>query len=215
MKAKIWLLIAIAALGFCTLAQISTAWAQTSPAPDAATAGAETSAPRREGASAVEDDDLDDLPPDVRARLSSEQLFQLLKARSNRDAAGSAKTIVVPSVFFLTTFLIVAAALYAGYRKDRQRHETLRLAIERGANIPPELITPPRKRGSDLKRGILLMSTGIALAILLSATATERGVWTVALIPTLLGLGYLVVYKLEGKRNDGPVEPPSYRATGA
>src|SRR5262245_5474258 len=183
--------VAAAALGLALL------WA---PAACAQPAPAPTPAGARPGA-------LDDLPPDVRERLTPEQIHELLMAREEqRDPPAVA--IVVPVSCFLVTFAIVAAALYASYRKDRQRHETLRRAIERGAEIPPSLLIPPRPPHSDLRRGVLLLSVGVALAILLIATSPAPGIWTAALIPVSLGLGYLVVHRLERRSATAPAEVP-------
>src|SRR5262245_10961375 len=80
---------------------------------------------------------LDDVPPDVRDKLSAEQLHELLMAREEKGQETPAVAIVVPVAFFLITFAIVVAALYASHRKDRHRHESLRLALERGVDVPP------------------------------------------------------------------------------
>lgn len=244
MKTRIWVTGAVATLAIWYFAGVSAVLGQPTPSPTpaggaaavataAATAPAAPSPPaaplpsagsaKPEGSTGVSvgvgvtvEDDLDDLPPDVRARLSPEQLFQLLHERQKRHGDTPAVAIVVPVSFFLVTFFVVAAALYAGFRRDRQRHETLRLALERGAQIPVELLTPPKKPGSDLRRGILLTAAGLALGVLLLSTTSERGVWTASLIPTLLGIGYLVVHKLEGGGGQmrGVDAPPSYRAPG-
>lgn len=153
------------------------------------------------------------LPQDVRDRLTPEQLHDFLMAQQG-GSEPPAVAIAVPVAFFLVTLLIVAAALYAGYRKDRQRHETLRLAIERGADIPPALLVPPTPPKSDLRRGVLLVSVGLALAVLLLAVSPAPGVWTAALIPLSLGLGYLIVHRLEGRPPTDVASaggPPSYR----
>jgi uncharacterized membrane protein len=109
-----------------------------------------------------------------------------------------AVAIVVPVVFFGAVVLVVALSLYASFRKDRERHETLRLVIERGGSIPPELVSPPPKRPtSDLRRGMVLLSGGVGLSIFLAVVPPERGVWTAGLVPVLLGVGYLAVARLE------------------
>jgi hypothetical protein len=146
----------------------------------------------------------DDLPPDVRAKLSPEQLHQIMLERAKHPQAHSgdppAVAIVVPVAMFALIFAIVVAALYANFRRDRHRHETIRLALERGGEIPPALLIPARKPHSDLRRGILLLCAGLGLMVLLFKTAKESGAWTAALIPIFLGLGYLVVHKLEGRK---------------
>lgn len=108
--------------------------------------------------------------------------------------------IAVPVAFFATVIAIVAISLYASFRKDQQRHATLRLVIERGGSIPPELLTPaPKRPASDLRRGVVLLAAGVGLTILLAAASSERGLWTAGLVPVLLGLGYLVVWRLEAR----------------
>ncbi len=145
----------------------------------------------------------DDLPPDVRMKLTPEQLHQIMIERAKnphgRSGEPPAVAIVVPVAMFALIFAIVVAALYASFRKDRQHHETIRLALERGGEIPPALLLPRRKPRSDLRRGILLLCAGLGLMVLLFKTAKESGSWTAALIPIFLGIGYLVVHKLEGK----------------
>lgn len=152
--------------------------------------------------------DLDeDLPPDVRAKLSPEQLHDIMLERAKhpaRSASGEppAVAIIVPVTMFAMIFAIVVVVVYANFRRDRQRHETIRVAIERGGEIPPALLIPARKPRSDLRRGVLLLSAGLGLGVLLFKTAKESGAWTAALIPIFLGLGYLVVHKLEGRKQD-------------
>jgi hypothetical protein len=128
-------------------------------------------------------DDLKDLPP-----------------------GGQAVAILVPISFFLFIFLIVAAAQLASFRKDRHRHETLRLMVEKGAQIPVELISPPQRqrRGSDLRKGLILVGLGLGLSLFLLIIHPPnmvRGTWSMGLIPALVGLGYLLVWHLESRKN--------------
>jgi hypothetical protein len=111
-----------------------------------------------------------------------------------------AVAIVIPTVFFATLVIVVVAGLYAAYRRDRSRHETLRAIIERGGDLPPELLMPPSRPRSDLRRGVLLLAGGLGLMIVLGALSHEKGVWTAGLVPVLLGLGYLLVWKIEPPR---------------
>lgn len=144
-------------------------------------------------AAAAKSDLDDDLPPDVRARLSPAELRDVLVARQH-----PVTEVAVPVAFFLLILLIVAASLYAGYRKDVERHHTLRQAIDRGASIPSELLVPARTPNADLRRGIVLVALGLALGILLVAmTGLSNG--TIALIPLFLGIAYLIVHHLDAK----------------
>jgi hypothetical protein len=109
--------------------------------------------------------------------------------------------------------LIVAFIMYFGFSKSRMQHRTIRMLAEKGQPIPAELLAPPipavRQR-SDMRRGIVLVMVGIALMICFGAwNDWEGGAWAIGVIPFVIGLGYLLVWKLEGaKRNEIPPLPP-------
>lgn len=126
---------------------------------------------------------------------------------------------VVPivAITMLTIFgapvLIVAFIMYFGFSKSRMQHRTIRMLAEKGQPIPAELLAPPipavRQR-SDMRRGIVLVMVGIALMICFGAwNDWEGGAWAIGVIPFVIGLGYLLVWKLEGaKKNEIPPLPP-------
>jgi Domain of unknown function (DUF6249) len=109
--------------------------------------------------------------------------------------------------------LIVAFIMYFGFSKSRMQHRTIRMLAEKGQPIPAELLAPPipavRQR-SDMRRGIVLVMVGIALMICFGAwNDWEGGAWAIGVIPFVIGLGYLLVWKLEGtKKNEIPPLPP-------
>jgi len=140
------------------------------------------------------------LSPEVLARLTDKQVFQLLALRSgsdfaNRDRDEPAVEIIVPVAFFLTLLFGIAGGLFFSYRKELQRQTTVRLALERGATIPTELLVPRRRPRSDLRTGILLLAGGVGLLLFLLLEGEES--WGVGLIPLLIGAGYLVAWRLE------------------
>lgn len=158
--------------------------------------------------------DLDDeVPPDVREKLTPEQLHDVLLQRAKRPVQsprGQAPVeILVPIAFFGSIIGIVAIALYSNYRKDKQKHETLRLVIEKGGEIPTALLMNTPNPRADLRRGLLLLSVGLALGILLLATKSGHGAWTAALIPSFLGAAYLVMYRFEQQKPSTTSNEPS------
>jgi hypothetical protein len=164
--------------------------AQVAPASAAAPAKAEP---------ALKDNDADlreaGITPEIAQKLSGEQIFKILHARAQGSDHGP-EGVVVPLAFFLFLFLGVTAGLYLGVRKDRERQETLRAVIQRGGTIPSALLVPPVKKFADLRRGIVLVAGGLGLSIFIGVMPTDRGVWTVGMIPMLLGAGYLLTWKL-------------------
>lgn len=108
--------------------------------------------------------------------------------------------IVVPVASFLFIIAVVAVPLYFGFRKERQRQETLRAIIDKGGAIPPELLAPAESREGDSRkdrrRGIILIAAALGIAGLLAMTGAWKGIG-IALIPMFIGVGYLVVWRLD------------------
>ncbi len=144
---------------------------------------------------------------DPEGRLSSQQLYDLLQEREARrhGQADFDPTTAIISVFFfgsmLTGFL---AWLVANYRKARQLHETVRLMVEKGAEIPQGLLAPvPRRKPSDLRRGIILSTSGLGLTIFLAALPGSSGTWGAGVTLLLIGVGHMIVWRLQQGR--GPL----------
>lgn len=110
--------------------------------------------------------------------------------------------VIVPIAFFLTVVGIVLISLLMGFRKERLRHETLRLMVERGAEIPVALLTgPAKRRSSDLRKGAIWVAVGLGISAALAVLAHDEPghAWAIGLVPLLLGAGYLLVWRLEGR----------------
>ncbi len=113
------------------------------------------------------------------------------------------QAIVAEIVVFGCPVLIVGLMVFGRYRRARILHDTLRLMVEKGAAIPPELLVPQKPPVNDFRRGVLLIGLGVGLMGLL-ATHWGRGIWGLGLVPLMLGIGYLVVARLGSKPPAGP-----------
>jgi Domain of unknown function (DUF6249) len=121
--------------------------------------------------------------------------------------------IVVPivAITLLTVFgapvLIVGLIMYFSFSRQRALHRTVRMMVEKGQPVPEALLNPPpaQRQRSDLRRGVVLSMIGIGLmAFLGAANDWEGGAWTLGLIPFLIGVGYLLVWKLDTKKDNPP-----------
>ena len=143
-------------------------------------------------------------------------------ANAERHRGGSGDDIpqmVLPivAVVFLCIFgapvLIVAVILYFGFSKSRMQHRTIRMMVEKGQAVPAELLAPPApavRQRSDMRRGVVLVMIGLGLMLFLGAASEwEGGAWAIGVIPLLIGLGYLLVWKLERKNAVPPPPPPA------
>jgi uncharacterized membrane protein len=100
--------------------------------------------------------------------------------------------------------------MYFGFSKNRMMHRTVRMMVEKGQPVPEALLNPPpaQRQRSDMRRGVVLVMVGVGLMIFLAAVNDwEGGAWSIGLIPFLIGAGYLLVWKLEGKKDSAPRLP--------
>ena len=112
--------------------------------------------------------------------------------------------IFVPIFLFASIVAIIWLFSHYNFKKRLTAHETLRLAVEKGQEVSPELVermsylSDPVK--SDLRRGILLIAFGVAFIILgalMPADEPEamRGVIAISSFPVVLGIAYLGLWR--------------------
>ncbi len=88
--------------------------------------------------------------------------------------------------------LVVISAIRIRHATTRRRLELARRMVERGIEPPPELVGA--QTGSDLRRGLVLVFTGVGL-LLASWLGGGGQLSPAGLIPGFIGLGYLVSHR--------------------
>ena len=130
--------------------------------------------------------------------------------------SGDLPEFVIPivAITMLTVFgapvLIVGLIMYFSFSRSRALQKTVRMMVEKGQPVPESLLNPPpaQRQRSDLRRGIVLAMIGIGLMVFFGAVNDwEGGSWTLGLIPFLIGAGYLLVWKLDTKKDNPPPLP--------
>lgn len=136
--------------------------------------------------------------------------------RLDHEKSGDIPEFVLPivAITLLTVFgapvLIVGLILYFSFSRSRALHRTVRMMVEKGQPVPESLLNPPpaQRQRSDVRRGVVLAMIGIGvMAFLGAASDWEGGAWTLGLIPFLIGVGYLLVWKLDTKKDNPPPVP--------
>ena len=119
--------------------------------------------------------------------------------------------IVFLSIFGAPVAIVIMIGIFS-LIATRTRQRTIRMMVEKGQPVPAELLAPATRgirRRSDVRRGVVWTMVGLGLMIWLAAVNDwEGGAWSFGLIPFLIGLGYLIVWKLENKK-DIPPPPPA------
>jgi hypothetical protein len=118
--------------------------------------------------------------------------------------------IVFLSIFGAPVLIVMTIGMFAFFM-SRMRQRTIRMMVEKGQPVPAELLAPTKRavrQRSDVRRGVIWTMVGLGAMIFFGAVNDwEGGVWSLGLIPFLIGLGYLIVWRLEGKK-DIPPPPP-------
>ena len=113
--------------------------------------------------------------------------------------------IVVPVVGCMMIVAIVVLPFYFKSRERREMQRTLRVAIEKGQPVPPEVIeamtrsvkTPPT-RLRDLRTGVIWLAIGIGIAgatyfgDFLHGDGDFEG-FGIACIPAVIGVAFIVL----------------------
>lgn len=104
----------------------------------------------------------------------------------------------------LLPFAFVIIIVYLNVRKknaeSRQRYELYMKSLEMGQNIPEHFFDQPKQneKASNLKRGIILLMLGIAFGVFaIIDSNTNMFILLAAIIPTFVGVAYLLIHKLE------------------
>jgi hypothetical protein len=113
--------------------------------------------------------------------------------------------LIVFLSIFGTPVLIVAVIMYFSFSKTRALHRTVQMMVEKGQEVPVALLNPPpaQRQRSDLRRGVVLVMIGLGLMIFFAAANDwEGGAWSLGIIPFLIGAGYLLVWKLDARKEN-------------
>src|SRR4030095_13822390 len=104
--------------------------------------------------------------------------------------------IPIVAIVFLSIFgapvAIVAMIGIFSIIATRMRQRTIRMMVEKGQPVPAELLAPATRglrRRSDVRRGVVWAMVGLGMMIFFGAVNDwEGGVWSLGLIPFLIGL---------------------------
>jgi len=105
-------------------------------------------------------------------------------------------------LLFSTPIIIVIAILVHRSQRTKRIHETVVKLAEKGLPIPPDLFIdrPSEDTRSPLSKGVVLIAVGLGLTIFFLTIPDRHAPWGVGMIPLLIGIGYLIVWRLEDRK---------------
>lgn len=117
--------------------------------------------------------------------------------------------ILIPISMFIVIGVVMSLFYYFRYRTRSQMQQTVRVALERGQELSPELIDrlgEPRKAPDrDLRYGVIAVFLAIGIAVFgfaLNEDDAVRPMLAISMLPLAIGIAYLVLWRLD---KSGPV----------
>jgi len=131
-----------------------------------------------------------------REKLAQEK--EMAKAKMNLPNLTSEFTATIWSILIVIFILsLFAIPYYFNLKKAKARQQIITKLIEKDLDIPKELLAKPQKiRRSELHKGIVLITFGVSLCIVIFILKIHSNFWTIGLIPMFIGIGYVISFKL-------------------
>jgi hypothetical protein len=117
------------------------------------------------------------------------------------------EAIVIPVTMFVSTAVVLIVWLYLKHRGRVESQHTLRMALEKGADLTPDLIKqigePEPDKDRDLRRGMIWMSLAVGLVLIGFAVPEPealRGLLAGAALPFSIGCAFMIMYVYGNKK---------------
>ena len=133
------------------------------------------------------------------------------------DFGTTLQHLVPFAIPLLALCIPIIAIIMAGLvriKRHQQLHETIRQITGKGMAVPEDLIkavvsdntSQPKNwsPASQLRSGIINISIGLGLmALMFSIDPSEIEMlwWGIGAVPVIIGLGFLVIWKIESKKS--------------
>lgn len=109
---------------------------------------------------------------------------------------------LIPIVMFVGLTVVFCTLFWFRYRARREMQETLRVALEKGHELTPEIIDrlghPKASKDKDLRLGVIWLSLAVGLVLIGFAVPDAdalRGLLAGAALPFAIGMAYLVLHR--------------------
>ncbi len=118
--------------------------------------------------------------------------------------------ILVPIAMFAGITIVLGLMFWFRYRNRREMQQTIRMALDKGQELSPELVDrlghPKAPKDKDLRLAVIWLALAVAL-VLCGVFVPDpsgyalKGIWAGAAFPLCIGVGYLILW-LATSRNE-------------
>lgn len=115
--------------------------------------------------------------------------------------------VLIVAIVFSSVATVFCLWFYFRYKARMATQETFRLALEKGNELSPEFIKqlgePEPSKDKDLRRGLIWLALGLAMAILGVAVNEPDAIGPMmgsAAFPAFVGAAYLVMWRYGARK---------------
>ena len=115
---------------------------------------------------------------------------------------------IIPVVMFLSLAVVACVLFWFRFRARSEMQQTLRLALDKGHELTPDIIDrlghPKPSKDRDLRLGVLWLAVAAGLTLCGFAIPDDsgdalRGIIAGAAFPLTIGLAYLILHKFTSR----------------
>ncbi len=117
--------------------------------------------------------------------------------------------LLVPVTLFIALATVFGLYYYFRYKTRKDLQATVQTVVEKGQELTPELLErlgqPAKPAKSDLRRGVTLMATGLAIGVFgltIGEPDAVRPLLAFGLFPFILGLAFMGLWYFGGKERN-------------
>lgn len=114
--------------------------------------------------------------------------------------------LLIPITLFLSTAAVLAVWLMFRYRARRELQTTVRLALEKGQELTPDLVDrlgkPQTDPHADMRRALIWVAVGVGFAafgLILDEDDAVRPLIAIGAFPVAIGIAYGIIALVSGK----------------
>jgi hypothetical protein len=111
--------------------------------------------------------------------------------------------VFIPIVMFIVIGFSLSAFFYWNHKNRQSIMETVQKALDNGSELTPELLSrlgaAVNPRARDLRRGIVILSIGVAgllCSLFFADPEVVNGLRAGSMFPLMMGIGFLLVWRL-------------------
>ncbi len=108
----------------------------------------------------------------------------------------------IPIAGIIAPAVVVGLLIWFRYRIRQDMQQTIRLALDKGQELSPELVDrlghPKPTKNKDMRLGVMWLAVAGALAIFGQVVPDENAntiFWGIAAFPLFIGLAYMIIWR--------------------